>query len=427
MRKYYASTSLAFTYLAGLMLTGGCSDGPTDTSTDIPDYGVDVRYVVTDLGPLAGGTFSQAIGISNDGIAIGLSDLPSGRTHAVIWSRQGTATDLGSGDLNSGAFGAGFTQQIVGQTERAESDPNNANFCGYGTGRKCQPFLWQNGVQTVLPLLGGHNGTVGDNINASGLIAGTAESAERDPACPGTISVVGTGPQVLAFKPVIWGPKSGQVRALKMLPGDNVGVAIWVNDAGEAVGFSGTCANTSLPPYGVAPHAVMWKADGSPVDLGTLGGNGDPSQLGVGNAAHAINNKGQVVGVSATAGNKAIHGFLWTKKDGIRSLDPLPGHPSSGAVGINELGDAVGISVGGDGSLSNMENPTSAVIWRRKTAQALDLNTLTASPTPLYMFFALGINNAGDIVGYAMDMETQAVHAFKASPVSKGAVRAQGG
>lgn len=420
MRKYHANALVAV-LVSALTVATACSDsGNTGPGPDpIPDYGVDVKYTIADLGPLTGGSFSQAIGISHDGIAIGLSDLPNGSTHAVVWSRQGMATDIGSGDLNSGAFGAGLSQQIIGQTETTEADPNNANFCGYGTGRKCKPFIWQNGVRTMLPLLGGNNGTVGDNVNSGGMIPGMAETADRDPACPGTISVVGTGPQVLAFKPVVWGPKADQVRALKLPAGDNVGMAIWVNDAGEAVGYSGTCANTTMPPFGVGPHAVMWKADGTPVDLGTLGGNGNSAELGMGNAAHAINNRGQVVGVSAVAGNTATHGFLWTTAKGISSLDPLPGQLTSGAVGINDLGDAVGISVGGDGSIANMENPTAAVIWRRNSNQAVDLNTLTATPTSLYLLFAFGINNAGEIVGYAMDLETQALHAFRATPVPK--------
>lgn len=400
--------------IAGTLLISACSDDSDNAVTE-PDFSK-IRYTITDLGTLSGGTYSQAIGIDSHGNVTGLSDLAGGATHAVVWSKAGIAQDIGSGSLNSSAFGSDDAGNIAGQTEIADPDPNNANFCLYFTGLQCRPVAWVGGTAKQLPLLGGYNGSVGDNINSSGLIPGVAETGETDPSCSSEVSVVGTGPQVLSFKPVIWNSRSGSVKQLSTLPGDNVGLAFWVNDAGQAVGVTGTCANTTLPPFSVGRHAVLWEADGSVVDLGNLGGTGDPSRLGVGNVAHSINSKGQVVGVSALAGNLTVHGFIWTKSTGMRSLDPLDGHVFSGAVGINKDGDVVGVSVGGDG-VPDGSNPTSAVIWRRGSQQATDLNLLTAAPTPLILMFAYGINDAGEIVGFAFEPESQTLHAYRATPI----------
>ena len=135
---------------------------------------------------------------------------------------------------------------------------------------------------------------------------------------------------------MIWGPRQGSVRELAPLSGDNVGLALWINDNGQAVGTSGTCDNTVPPPFAKGPHAVLWQPDGSAVDLGNLGGTVSPTALGLGTIALSINNQGLVVGTSALAGNKSNHAFLWTKQKGIKDLGVLDGDVNSVAFGIND-------------------------------------------------------------------------------------------
>jgi probable HAF family extracellular repeat protein len=371
------------------------------------------HYTVTDLGTLPGGTFSQASYVNNRGFVTGVSTLPDGTQHAVVWY-TGSITDIAKHEpvgQNSEAFGINEFGLAMGQTEISTTDPNNENFCGYGTGLECRAFIWQNGVMIELPTLGGNNASVGE-INNRGELAGYAETSTRDPECPDVVAVNGTGPQVLDFEPVIWGSRPGEIRELPPLPGDTVGVAFWINDNGQAVGMSGLCGNTVLPAPSAGPHAVLWERDGSVHDLGNLGGTVNTSVLGVGNAAFDINDRAQVVGVSALHGNKTFHAFLWTRETGMRDLGTLPGDVNSAGLGNNDRGEVVGASI--DGPLAT-GNPRA---FLRQNGVMTDLNALIPADSPLYLLIAYGINDAGEIAGFGVN-STGDIHAFLATPCNR--------
>jgi probable HAF family extracellular repeat protein len=189
------------------------------------------QYTVTDLGTLPGGNFSQPFFITKNGQVSGSSNLADGSSHAVVWSRE-QATDLGTlGGSNSIAFGVNDAGQAVGEAETSASDPNGEDFCGFGTHLICLPFESANGVMNPLSTLGGNNG-VATAISSGGEVAGFAENSTPDPGCP--------APQVLHFQPVVW--EKGVIHELPTFEGDPDGVAEQINDSGEVVGGSGTCA-----------------------------------------------------------------------------------------------------------------------------------------------------------------------------------------
>jgi probable HAF family extracellular repeat protein len=369
------------------------------------------HYKLTDLGAIAGSPFSQATYINDAGVITGLDVAADGSQHAALWYKNSFAdiSSPGLGGPNSGAFGINLKGTVDGIAESSDPDPNNENFCAYFTGLKCLPFVWQKGVMTALPLLGGNNGTV-SIINNRGQIAGAAETGQTDPACPTQPAVNGTGPQVLDYLPVIWGPAPGTVRKLPLLSGDTVGMALWINDKGETVGYSGTCATSEPPPFAAATHAVKWDADGTPHDLGSLGGTFNPASLGIGNVAFAINNRGQVVGISALPGSKYAHAFHWTRDQHMQDLGTLPGDLTSAALGMNNVGDVVGASIDTDVATGNPR----AVLWRG--GKITDLNTLVASNSSLYLLTAFMINDGGQIVGFGLDLNSFEIHAFLATP-----------
>jgi probable HAF family extracellular repeat protein len=387
------------------------------------------RYTVTDLGP-SGNPFSQANYVNNPGLVTGLDTAADGTQHAVLWY-EGLFTDIsqpGLGGPNSGAGGANDFGQIIGGAETSQLDPNNENFCGYGTGLQCLAFLWQNGVMTALPTLGGTNAGWGQ-INNQGEIAGYAEEDKADPDCPGTVAVNGLGPQVLYFEPVIWGPMPGQIRKLVPLKGDSVGVAFSVNDRDQAVGMTGTCADTGLPGPSVAPHAVLWEKDGTVRDLGNLGGTVNPRVLAVGNAAFLINNHGQVTGVSALPEIQStacpgeppnpncfpFHPFLWTRETGMQDLGVLPGDFVGAGLGLNNKGEVVGPSFAAPGPTSATPR---AFLW--VNGKMHDLNALVPPHSPLYMLIAYAISDFGEIAGVGVETSSGDVHAFLATPCDRG-------
>ena len=385
------------------------------------------RYTVTDLGP-PGNPFSEANYVNNPGLVAGLDTAPNGAQHAVLWY-EGLFTDIsqpGLGGPNSGAGGANDFGQVMGGAETSQTDPNNENFCGYGTGLQCRTFLWQNGAMTALPTLGGTNSSWGQ-INNWGEVAGYAEEDKVDPDCPGTVAVNGLGPQVLYFEPVIWGPRPGEIRRLRPLKGDSVGVAFSINDVGQAAGMSGTCANTVLPGPSAAPHAVLWEKNGTVRDLGNLGGTVNPQVLGVGNAAFLINDHGQVAGVSALPAIKStecpgdppnpncfpFHPFLWTREIGMQDLGVLPGDSVGAGLGLNNKGEVVGPSFAAPGPTGATPR---AFLWA--DGKMYDLNALVPANSPLYLLIPYSINDSGQIAGFGADTNGD-IHAFLATPCDR--------
>jgi hypothetical protein len=147
----------------------------------------------------------------------------------------------------------------------------------------------------------------GDWINNLGAVSGYAENKHRDPDCRPGVAINGTGPQVLDFEPVIWGPRPEHIRQRPLLPGDTVGMALGLNDLGQAVGTTGTCANTLIASFIAGPHAVLWDIDGSVHNLGNLGGTTNITLLGAATVAFSTNNRGQVAGVSDLPGDQIFH------------------------------------------------------------------------------------------------------------------------
>jgi probable HAF family extracellular repeat protein len=354
-------------------------------------------YTVTDLGAV--GPTGQPYFVTNNGLISGAATF-SGTQRSVLWYKglRGDIGQPGLGGQNSVSYGANEMGQAVGAAQTSTSDPNGEDFCGFkalglpSKGTTCLPSLWQYAVTIPLPTLGGGNGTA-FQVNRRGTVAGFAENTTKDSTCP--------APQKLQFKPVIW--ENGEIQELPTSPGNPEGVAKAINDSGQVVGGSGICAalneftGISLQPL----HALLWET-GTVTDLGSLGGTGQ----GFGNLAYNINSQGQVVGYSDLKGNANFHSFLWTSGTGMQDLGTLTGDANSFAIGINDAGDVVGVS------LDAMSNPR-AYLWKNGTMT--DLNTLIPAGSPLSLLTACSINSSGQIVGFAVT-SSGAVHGYLATP-----------
>lgn len=157
-----------------------------------------------------------------------------------------------------------------------------------------------------LPDLGFGGASAAYGINESGIAVGFARgSAGRD-------------------VPVRW--LRGQVKELTMMPGDQSGVALAVNDSGAACGQS--------TGFGTL-RALVWK-NGTVRDLGNLGGRGAK--------ALALNDFGVVVGESYPRGGLLPHAFRWDAATGVMTdLGTLGGYYSS-ANAVDDAGNVYGMS-----------------------------------------------------------------------------------
>jgi len=356
-------------------------------------------YRVTHLSSL-GGTVGRGNSINNLGWVSGYSNLAGNQSrHASLWL-YGWQVDLGTlGGPNSSIAWPSKNNigLVAGIAQTATPDPLGENWScsaffpgATATGYTCLGFAWQFGFKRALPTLGGNNGFAA-GANNRGQITGWAENTVHDPTC--------TPPQVLQFRPVIWGPGIHQMRELPLIAGDTSGAATALNDRGQAVGISGIC--DQAVGRLTAAHAVLWE-NGSVRDLGNIGGDWW-------NTPMAINQRGDVVGFAGQPGDvegNILHAFLWTRHGGMQDLGTLPGDDYSEAHGINERGQIVGISCLG--------SSCRAFLWQNGVMS--DLNSLVAPGYGGTLTTAQDINDFGVITGRASDPASGTSPAFVAVP-----------
>jgi len=356
-------------------------------------------YRVTDLGAEGKDNLGCAMSLNNEGwTEIMAGNLPPGQQDNLfgqllngralidvdgfkldLGTLGGTNTWMNWGEIND--FG-----QIVGYSETAVPDPNGEDICGFGTHLTCQPFLWQFLQMSALPTLGGNNGQA-SAINDGGQIVGFAENGALDTTCP-----PGTTNNRIAL-PVMW--ERGTAKALPLVGNDTDGDAFWINDQGQAVGYSGNCTT--------AIHGVSWE-------------NGTVSpllDLGTGAIAQGINNRGQIVGQVGSPDGKTFYAAVWQHgADGaVTNLRTPPGDAAAFASGINDRGQVVG------SSLDSNFNWSHAFIWQNNVMT--DLNTLFPASSNLFPVMANKINERGQISGMAIVIsgpDKGNIHAFLATP-----------
>ena len=203
---------------------------------------------------------------------------------------------------------------------------------------------------------------------------------------------------------------------LRTLGGDNSWTNYGgINDRGEAVGLS----ETSVPDpdgedfcaFGTKRtcRPFLWR-DGHMMALPTLGGNNGQ--------ASAINNHGQIVGISETTVQDSgcspskpghiISPAFWERGE-VRALPTVAGDLDGFVQGMNDRGHAVGSS----GSCTSMA--THAVLWKNDTAfQLADLGHDGNA--------AYAINDHDQVVGYVSSADNTTIVAALWQNGAHGAV-----
>jgi len=327
---------------------------------------------------------------------------------------------------------------LAGWANTPSRDPYGPNFCFNSNCYVSHAFQWRDGVRTDLGVLPGGSSSATSWVSANGIVAGASQNGETDPLLVGA-------PEDRA---VLW--QNGSIIDLGTLPeGGYESGAQAVNNRGQVVGWafntvsdpysmglwSSVYNNYTPYPYPYQNRAFLWEDEVGMLDLGTLGTgtdayataindrgqvigisytNSTPNQVmtpcssgspiptqdpflwengkmidlgtlgGTCGVPGWINHHGQVVGFSDLAGDQISHAFLWTKANGMQDLGTLGGS-MVGATMINDRGEVVGES------LLPGDTQGDAFLWKDGTMH--DLGALNGCAA------ALAINARSQVVG----------------------------
>ena len=326
-------------------------------------------------------TLIPTTAVSNGFICGGVSGAVPFVNHAFEW-QNGILTDLRSLTRPSNcsvATGVNANGVVAGQSEISIVDP----VLGID---ELRAVVWKKGQITNLGTFGGAH-SLATTINNRGQVVGMALNKVPDPFSFINFMLAGSskGTQARAF---LW--EGGPLQDLGTL-GGNDAFANLVNDRGQIAGTSYTNNMPNSVTGFPTVDPFLWD-HGTMVDLGSLGGT-----LA---AVNALNNRGEVVGLSFLEGDQTFHAFLWTPSGGLQDLPTLGGDFGE-ATEINEDGDVVGWSTTpGDHALHSF-------LWRK--GEVTDLGTVGSDPCSE----DASINSAGQIVGDSLgsDCNTR-LHAF---------------
>ncbi len=328
-------------------------------------------YNVTDLNTLGAEGYTRAEDINKSGHVTGISRIDATVQHAFLWDGS-TISDLGStaADHFSAGLGINSADHVVGVTTDTLDSGNTA------------AQVWTLSGRITLPTLGGTE-DVAVAINDSDFVVG-ASDVTGDADFHAT-AWTGTTPQDLGTLGGAWSfaqdvNSSGHVVGWSLL-GPKADAYASLSEVFQAT--YPKLADLKLVGSFFFPsdmHAFLWETGHPLSDLGTLGGQGS--------IATAINDLGQVVGVSYLPGDTESHAVLWD--GGIHDLSTLGGTESV-ALDINNNGRIVGKSRTSSGDWR-------AVVWDHGTP--IDLNTRTDSSGMYWVLEeADAINDDGLIVG----------------------------
>src|SRR5437899_6624925 len=208
-----------------------------------------------------------------------------------------------------------------------------------------------------------------------GTLGGTFSEARSINDAGGIVGASNTTSGIFPIDAFLW--QNGTTTDLGNLGGNYESAATAINDPGQVVGVSLTAS--------FAAHAFLWQ-NGTMADLGTLGGTFS--------LANDINDRGQVVGESNTSSG-SYRAFLW-QNGTMTDLGTLPGGTVSSASGINDLGQIVGVS------LNESTTPFVFHVLRSQTGTMTDRGAFRATT---------GINDLGQIVGVSFTTSGAVGHA----------------
>jgi uncharacterized protein (TIGR03437 family) len=174
------------------------------------------------------------------------------------------------------------------------------------------------------------------------------------------------------------------------LPGSLQALLPWaLNNAGQLVGSSVEISGNSLNLFINSEAVVYPTAGGATTVLAAPPGAGTA-------AAFGVNSNGTVPGASVSANGSQFLPLLWQNAK-PQALPVLSGYPESSALSVNDSGAAAGAAFSIDFDQLVDPNASSHAVLFNTDGTVTDLGVLTNDLSSL----ALGINNAGSVVGFS--------------------------
>lgn len=286
------------TILLSAMLT--VSGSTQSASSGNKQSGITPQYQIFDIGVVqTGDSASQGFGVSPGNTAVGRS-FRSGGTQAYSWTQSGGIVGL---------------PNISGRNFCVSNSANDGGIVvgtcattAFGSGRL--PIIWQNGSVSQLPLPSGE--TLGDanDVNSSGITAGSVNAGSTQ-------------------KAVVYNGSTATVITQTTSGGSFFTTAFGINDSGRIVG-------PGIDPNNAARNVGMYfdLGSSSAFEVGALPGANGAIAFGVSNGGHVVGSSMQNQGAGLP--------FIWTQTGGIVAIPLAAGTSQGSARAVNSAGWAVG-------------------------------------------------------------------------------------
>ena len=325
--------------------------------------------------------------LNNEGTLVGWANTPAsdapfcgfGDCYAgdAFQLKDGVTSDLGRipGGFDSQVNWISENGLMTGVADNGQLDPQ----AGFPI-PQLHGILWEHGNMIDLGTLpeGGYL-IFPNSVNNRGEVVGSVQNAVSDP----NSIFPGYGTQTRAFH---W--KNGVMQDLGTLGTGTDAIAALINERGQVVGWSYTdstpsaiCAGAGFGfGFALSTGSFIWDQQHGMQDIGDLGGSCT--------IATDLNNRGQVVGLSAVTGDLVLHPFVWDATTGMTDLGAADGLNTVFALTINEAGVVAGSACG-----PGLPGDCHSLIWRKTGGKwkktDLGLGNVTTS-----------INASGQVVGY---------------------------
>jgi probable HAF family extracellular repeat protein len=319
--------------------------GPLDAAAQAP------RYTVTDLGPF------EPAAVNDVGQVVGFAII-DGRGHAVLYDGSFKTIDP-PGTVSPRATGINNRGQIVGTTGICDFVDGNC------VNSRARAFIFHRGAFTILGTLGGR-ASFGFDLDEAGRAIGFSSTAGPVPNT------------------------DGEEQAFASAPGggplENLGAKMGV-EGSDAFGVSPAGLITGL--FGGRSERGMFLYDGRD---GTFSLIRTPpfSSTGV---SSAVNDLGQIVGHYGSNDDGRSRAFLYSGGTLTDLGHLLPSHTNSRAWAINNFGQIVGVSS------PSWFHRSGERAFLYEGGTMLDLNSLIPAGSGWVLNEATDINAHGQIVG----------------------------